>query len=506
MNVQLGWFIAVFVSVVVTAALVNWLAPVHRPRLRRALVLFALAVLTLGIAELLFETHNVAWSGYLEISSEVLRTFVLVNAGALVVFSVLLPRVGLALPMIAAELVAGVGYIVSVFGVLSRHDLSLSGVLATGAVVSAVLAISMQQTLGNILGGIALQLDGSLHEGNWIQFDNGKQGRIRAIRWRHSIVETRDFQTIVVPNAWLLANNIMILGLREGKPVPLRCWAYFNIDFRYSPTLVCNAIEDALRGSPIANVADDPPPVCLCMDFGKDGHESVTTYGVQYYQVDIGKNDSTGSRVRKRIYAALERAQIPLAIPAVKQLNEAHDAEHEQRKRKREDAAHFSAIKTVGLLRSLEDTELHTLADGLTYAPFLDGEVITRQGAVAHYLYILTSGRADIRTRIEGGPTKTVATLSAPDFFGEMGMITGEPRTADVVAVTDVECYRLDKATFEQVLLARPHIAVELSEKLAARRAELAGVRENLDAAARRAREESERQRILVGIRSFFGV
>src|SRR5690606_6362038 len=117
-----------------------------------------------------------------------------------------------------------------------------------------------------ILGGVALQLDGSIHEGDWIQFDNGRQGKVRAIRWRHTIVETRDWQTIVVPNAQLLANNIMILGQRSGDKAPQRCWAYFHVDYRFTPLRVVKAVDDGLRGSPIDNVAENPKPTCLCLD------------------------------------------------------------------------------------------------------------------------------------------------------------------------------------------------------------------------------------------------
>jgi CRP-like cAMP-binding protein len=195
------------------------------------------------------------------------------------------------------------------------------------------------------------------------------------------------------------------------------------------------------------------------------------------------------------------------------QLQEIHDSAHGERHHKRESEAHFAAIKTISLLRMLAEPELRTLADGLQPAPFDAGEIITRQGAEAHYLYILTSGRADIRTKVDpdgSGPakalTRVVATLTAPDFFGEMGLITGEPRTADVVAVTHVECYRLDKATFEGVLLERPDIADELSQKLAERRVGLIAAREGLDEAARKAREDTERAKILRGIKTFFGL
>lgn len=510
---ELYWLGGILVGFLAVAGVVNAFAVAARPRLRRPLTLLVLAAVAY-VSELICRALGMRhWTEYADLAREGFLSFVVIQLIILLTFVVLLPRLRLAVPMIATELVAGAGYVVTLLGVLARHDIDLKGVLATGAVVSAVLAISMQQTLGNILGGIAVQLDGSIHEGNWIQFENGKQGRIRAIRWRHSIVETRDYQSIVVPNAWLLSNNVMILAMRDGVHAPQRCWAYFNVDYRYSPVRVCRVVDQALRSSPIANVSSQPGPVCLCLDFGKDGHESYTTYGVQYWIDDMGRNDSTGSRVRLRIFAALERAEIPLAIPAAKQMLELHDAAHDEKHVKRRADANLDAIKSIALLRSLNDEELRTLADGLRSAPFLEGEVMTRQGAIAHYLYIMTAGRAEIRTTIDpdgdgSAPaiTRKVAELTAPDFFGEMGLMTGAPRTADVVALTDVECYRLDKATFERVLLARPEIAVELSEKLAARRVQLFDIHKDLDEAARQARVDSETARILGAIKTFFGL
>ena len=503
------WFLALFAGLIVVAALVNQLAPVHRGRLRRAVILFAVALATFAISLAL----NEEWAERLDIASEIVRMFLIVNLGGLLLFLVLLPRVGLVLPVIAGELIAGVGYVVVLFVSLAHHDLDLTGAFATGAVLSAVLAISLQGTLGNILGGVALQLDGSIHEGDWLQFDNGRQGKIRAIRWRHTIVETRDWQTIVVPNAQLLANNITILGQRDGNKGPQRCWAYFHVDYRFTPFRVVKAVDDGLRGSPIDNVAELPQPSCLCLDFGKDHHESYANYGVQYWVNDMGRNDSTGSRVRMRIFAALQRAGIPLAIPARMEHLELHDDARKSRRNKREADAHFAAIKSVELLRMLDDSELRELSEGLTAKLWMAGEIITRQGATAHYLYILTSGSCEIRTKVDpddDGPapmlTRKVATIHAPDVFGEMGLVTGEPRTADVVAISDVECYRLDKQTFERVLLARPEIAVELSERLAEQRMELVAAREGLDDAARLARAASERAQILGGIRTFFGL
>jgi CRP-like cAMP-binding protein len=249
------------------------------------------------------------------------------------------------------------------------------------------------------------------------------------------------------------------------------------------------------------------------MDFTRDMRESFATYAVRYWIEDLATDDPTNSRVRARIYTALRRARVPLAVPAHTAFVEMHDEERAHKREKRHLEERLRAIRTVHLFRSLTEGELRTLAEGLTHVIYTAGELLTRQGAIAHWLYVMTSGTVEIRTRIDpDGPgplpetSKLVATLHGPDFFGEMGLMTGEPRMADVVAVTDVDCFRLDKETFERVLLQRPEIANELSDRLATRRVELIAVRDNLSDAAKASRQASERERILGGIKSFFGL
>jgi CRP-like cAMP-binding protein len=99
-----------------------------------------------------------------------------------------------------------------------------------------------------------------------------------------------------------------------------------------------------------------------------------------------------------------------------------------------------------------------------------------------------------------------VATLEAPNFFGEMGMLTGEPRRATVVALTEVECWRLEKERFQGILTDRPQIADEISAVLAARDVELAAVREGLSEEAKRLRLASAHSTLAGRIRAFFAL
>jgi CRP-like cAMP-binding protein len=167
----------------------------------------------------------------------------------------------------------------------------------------------------------------------------------------------------------------------------------------------------------------------------------------------------------------------------------------------------MQALDGVDLFHALTPEERSFVSTHLRYAPFTAGETCTKQGAVAHWLYVLCAGKVEIRRHVEGGTlTKVIATIDAPGFFGEMGLMTGEPRTADVVALTDVECYRLDKAGLQRVLEQRPEAAAQFSKTLAKRRVELFAAAEGLDAEAKRSRMETEESRILEKIQDFFGL
>ncbi|TMA30682.1 MAG: mechanosensitive ion channel, partial [Deltaproteobacteria bacterium] len=375
------------------------------------------------------------------------------------------------------------------------------------AVVTVVLGLSLQATLGNVLGGIALQLDDSIHVGDWVQLPSGQQGKVSAIRWRHTVVETRNWDTIVVPNASLLGENIIILGQRQDQPVQHRMWVYFNVDFRYSPEEVINVVEDALQSTPIPNVAAFPPPNCICFDFAKgvEGGESYANYAVRYWLTELAADDPTSSAVRVRVYVALKRAGIPLAVPGQAVWVSMDDPQHKERKLQRELAHRTVALEHIDMFAQLAADDRMRLAEGMRPAPFGRGEVITRQDSAAHWLYVLTKGEVEIRIRGEGGVEKLVTRMGAPNVFGEMGVMTGERRTASVIAATEVECYRIDKEVFKMVLRNRPEMVEVISQVMARRRVELAAVREGLDAEARKRRVTEERNQLLSSIQSFFG-
>ena len=166
----------------------------------------------------------------------------------------------------------------------------------------------------------------------------------------------------------------------------------------------------------------------------------------------------------------------------------------------------LQTLRRVELFRSMTEEELRTLAARLSVAPFTEGEAMTRQGAEAHWLYVITRGAGEVFITAPDGLRKTVARLQAGDFFGELGMMTGSVRSATVMALEDTECYRLDKEAFHDILQRRPEIAENISHVLAKRTVELEAVRDNLDAEARRRRLRPAQQDIFARMAALFGL
>ncbi len=446
-------------------------------------------------------------AGVTEIADSLRELFVLVGGLALIrlwgllLFRVVVPWCRLSTPRILEDILLSVAYVAWGLIRLRYAGLDLGSLVTTSAVMTAVLAFSLQDTLGNILGGIALQLDDSVKVGDWIEVDDVK-GRVVDIRWRFTAVESRDWETVVVPNSVLMKSKFKVLGRRLGEPSQWRRWVWFEVDFAIPPSHVIETVEAALGESRLPDIAAAPTPNCILMGFER----GYGRYAVRYWLTDFQADDPTDSVVRVQVYAALKRIGVSIAIPRQEMHITQTDEEYEERLRGQEFERRRSALGQVDLFQELTEDEEHTVAERLVYCPFAPGEVITRQGAVASWLYILTSGRADVFLEVPNAPRKLVDHLEAGSLFGEMGLMTGSPRTATVIAASYVECYRLDKAAFEDVLHSRPAIAETISRVLASRRAALDLAQQMADADAAPSADSHQFGDILDRVRQFFGL
>jgi small-conductance mechanosensitive channel len=415
-------------------------------------------------------------------------------------FAVVAPLIRMRVPRILRDVIGAAASIVAILSIASHNGLNLSGVIATSAVLTAVIGLSLQSTLGNVMAGLSVQLDNSVRVGDWIKVGD-VVGKVIEIRWRSTSIETRNWETVVIPNSVLTNQQILVLGKRQGMPQQWRRWIYFNIDYRHAPDEVIATVTEALQSAPIERVAKDPPPNCILMDLAADS----CRYAVRYWLTDLAVDDPTDSVVRNRIAYALRRANIPFSLPAHHIFMTEESIERKASKEGEEHRRRLAALGQVDFISGLPKEQRETLAAGLRHAPFTKGEIMTRQGAEAHWLYMLVSGEASVHVSVDG-IDREVARLKAGNIFGEMSLMTGEPRSATVIAQTNVDCYRLDKLAAQEIISARPELAEQIAAVLANRKVELMAVKEGLDAAAKERRLKAAQSDITSKIRSFFGI
>jgi len=394
----------------------------------------------------------------------------------LFVFRILLAALGMHPPSILEQILVVVAYFIWAMLELHAAGVPLGEIITTSAIATAVLAFAMQDTLGNILGGLALQWDHSLKVGDWVHVGT-VEGKIVDIKWRAISVETRDWETVVIPNSVMMKNQFTVLGEKIDQPRQWRRKAWFSVDYSTNPDRVITLTQGAVRDAAIPLVATSPEPKCVLMDI----EGSIAKYAMVYWLTDPAVDAPTGSNIRQHILTALQRESLRLGMP--KQHFYLTNRDESYREQKQEAALQHAidAMSQVDLFHSLSGPELESLCHSLENRPYAEHDVIFRQGDIDSRLYVITAGRVAVYICDESGKENYAFSLGPGEFFGETGLMTGEPRAATVRAESMMDCYTLGKEAFEQLLSSREAIIEDISQVMASRNSSLHQARETIN-------------------------
>ncbi|MBK8255090.1 MAG: mechanosensitive ion channel [Polyangiaceae bacterium] len=382
--------------------------------------------------------------------------------GLLVLEVVLGRRMQRPVPAILRDIAQGVLYLFLLLGALRALGFDPGSILTTGAVVTAVIGLSLQETLGNLVAGLSIQMQRPFDVGDWIAFDNEKRhiGRVVEINWRATKVVTLDDVEVIVPNG-MLAKAPIVNFTKPTKSS--RRSVYISVAYEVPPRRVHEVILDALRDTP--GVLTDPAPSVVTNNFAESGIE----YWVRFWTDQFDKRDGVDGGVRDRIYYALHRANFTIPFPQ----RTVHLHQVSDETRAREDASSAlkreSALGNVDILSVLDRSVLKRLATLATTRLFSPGETIVRQDDDADELYIIERGTVVVLLESAGKETSEVTRLGPGQFFGEMALVTGEKRQATVRAYTECELMVIGHEPFHDVLSASPNLVKELSRVLAER-------------------------------------
>lgn len=381
-------------------------------------------------------------------------------------------------PTLLREIVSIVLYVALILVLTSRiFGGSVTGVLATGTVLAAVLGLALQETLGNLFAGIALHLEDSFAAGDVIR-SGDYIGVVEAVRWRGTRIRTFNNNQVIVPNSMLARERIEIFPRNNLNARVM----HIGIDQNVPPATVIAVLTQVAAN--VEGVAQDPPALARIGEFS----DSWITYDIKYHTQNYAQRDRIDAEIRKGAWYALRRNDIPLAFPTRSMLRYQSPAGlHEPGTQ-----GILENLAAVDILSPLSQEEQAVIASAARVHFYAKGETIIRRGATGDSMFVVHEG--SVAVRAEG---REVANLGSGEFFGEMALLTGEARVADVIATTDVTVVEIGRDALQPVLQSHPDLAAAISARVVERRGRLETLRES--------HEEAHRT-MLSRVRQYFGL
>ena len=368
-------------------------------------------------------------------------------------------------------------------------DGDITSAVATLGVGSIVLGLALQDTLGNLMAGIALLFERPFQVGDWIRVGD-TTGEVIEINWRAVHLRLRSQDLVVVPNSALGKERIQ----NFSRPTPAHAVnVYVRFAFNDPPNTVKRILAACARQT--ADILPDGI-VVRTHDFA----ESAVSYEIRCFTERFERLPDIEEEIRTRIWYAARRNGLTIPLPTRTIMKTEVPPPVARNVRE----AALGMLRHVPLFAALAPTEIEQLADAAVIQEYAAGEEIVSTGQIEDALFIINTGHAEVRVHNAPAP---LARLGAGDFFGEMALLTGEPRAADVAAVEDCEVLVIYKEALQPILLARPQVTAELARLIEARQLGLAAAS---DAAAHTdspAVPGAERAETMVQrIRRFFGL
>lgn len=341
------------------------------------------------------------------------------------------------------------------------YHLPLKGFFLAPGILAVIVGVAMQNVLGNIIAGIALQAGKTFKDGDWL-FINNQYAQVIDINWRSTRFRTLDDIAIDVPNLDISKQMIVNLNLptrRHAMRIPI------SVEYSVPPTRVKDILLHASCNA--RGVAPEPKPQVFLKNFGDYAIE----YDIKFWIDDHNQYNEICDAVRTNVWYGLHRHGIKIPFPI-------RTVQLERPSRTKEEEVQTTArlmLRQHPLFKSLSDIQLDALLPRGRIVHFGRDEKIIQQGDNGDSMFILVAGEANVVVERNNLPTH-VASLHNGDCFGEMSLLTGERRSATIMAHTDCEVVEIGKPVLAKSLKENPELLGKLSELLARRQLETEGI------------------------------
>ena len=336
----------------------------------------------------------------------------------------------------------------------------VSPLLTTFGVGSLVLGLALQDTLGNLFSGLALVFERPLCVGDWIQIGD-TAGKVQQINWRSVRIVTRELNEITIPNIAIGKDRI----LNFSNPTRVHG---FKVTVGFSYDAPPNAVKEMLFATALntPGILSEPAPEARTLEFAAYS----ISYELRVFIADYENLTQIRNELMTRVWYAAQRNGITIPYP----ITTLYKTEVPYSPSQTSNAAQvLPVLRANELFRDLSDGEAQTLAAEVKLERYAAGETLIREGSEGDCFYIVVNGRCSVFVNADGGQEVSVASIERGSVIGEMSLLAGTPRSATVIASSDVLAARIGKEALSHLLSQRQELLKTFAHYAAGRSKEI---------------------------------
>ncbi|MCG3171984.1 MAG: hypothetical protein GMKNLPBB_00125 [Myxococcota bacterium] len=359
-------------------------------------------------------------------------------------------------------------FLLSMLAMTNRvFSVPISGLWATSGVVSIVLGVALKEIILDAFMGLSINLDQPYQIGDWLKI-HGKgentMGWVREINWRTTRLQTDDNNWIIIPNS-VMGQSVIT---NYSQPSELGRW---ELEFTFDPSIPPERIIRVLKAGALSiasphGVRADPPPDVILDRVSSGGY----VYRLRYHH---SLQDMSRGGARNQVMAGVAKHLFNAGIHPSREIQEVlllGSVEHT-------DAGtglhtRLLLISRVELFEGATGTELKRFAEMMIPRFFKAGDIVIRQGEPGESMFVVGEGAMEARLVNDKHPEGLVLGKIQPgQFFGEMSVLTGEPRTASIISALDSLVFEIRREAFVEIAGQNPKFLELVSQTIARRKA-----------------------------------
>ncbi|MDC0315561.1 mechanosensitive ion channel family protein [Synechococcus sp. AH-551-G15] len=347
---------------------------------------------------------------------------------------------------------------------LQQSKIDLVGIVTTSAVLTAVFGLAAQDPLKDLIGGLSLQLEQVIREGDWIEIGN-QIGKVASISWRDTELSCRNGSRLVLPHSILNAStirNFTSFGPHGNELL-------IGLDYNLAPHKAKTIMIQIARNHPL--VLNNPPPVARIEEF----EESTITYNWMAWHENYDERRVIRGELQEQLWYALNREgfSFPFPVRDVRLQKSAPMSKNNKLRKEQLQNQIVDLLERNEIFSILSKSQILQIADTSSVHCYGPGEIIVAEGEKGDSLFMLLNGQVSVRMRTDSSTDTEVAKLKDGDIFGEMTLFTGSPRIASVRSPSEVEVLEVHRPVIAGLIEQEPILLERLGKMISIRQTQL---------------------------------